>query len=1117
MKLALVLLLLTASIAWAQLPDPESSEGGDGGPVAGTVETLPTTVDLGTCQRYDVTPGALLAPPAEKALATPIPWTELEIDGHFIDAKETVRTLLEPILAPYRTSLSVATMPQVALLIARFGYQLVGHHTVDLPNGARLVLDLAPLPLVRRVEVKIARSYLGITGIADKPLDDEIRQRMSIRTGTYLPLESVLRQCQLLEEKRRILEYLHDEGYFDANVQLFTVMEVSRAEVRVRVTLGDAYTLGRVTVPCPPGTERNKRGRCINPATNTIEELAISEATIKSQFEHARFCLTKLCFGTAHFNREQHQKDLEEIRKQFRRAGYPGVRVVSSDPAQTIDRQTRTVNPTIAIDPRRRVQVEFAGHDPDAIADGELRSRLTFDAAGSADDFEVENSARAIRTLLQEKGYFDALVTSSRERVDDEPKPGSSEVGVHFDRITFHLAPGRQRRVVSVEFAGNTPKVITDEALANLVQTKPNGGRSLFRTAASATSGHLIEDQERIKDAYRKLGYLDAKVYPSASSSKAGLDNPALTATLLATDDRGDLYVRFTIDEGKPTLLSRIVIAGANGATIDDELCAGVLGELARVLKQDEVAVRANEPGCVAIVSTLPYQVEKVGNTRAHLQREYLFKQGRTRSQVDLQVVPFGIDRVEARYTLRSPEQLRIGKIVLRGNFRTNKNLILRELGLQEGDPLTSDAISEAEHRLRNTGLFDAVNIEWPDLNCEGQQRACNSEVINAIVRVEERYDNHGEIIIEGGVSSYNLWFGTFRLNQRNLFGRGLRFLASLTLGAKLKEAEGTFRIPPWIHSRLPRTLQFTTDLNGVYRQQDTPRFGLLTTQGFGAAITKQWQPWTSHVWNLGMHYDFRLRSRNVDALRPIGADQDESQVAISTRTGSVGATFEWEHRIDREGRLSPFAPEGGWRFETSVAIASPALLGQDTFIKASGSASKFFLLWDQLHLRIDARYDQGFPLGGAVLLPEVERFFAGGDPTVRGYADDRLATELVEVGVPPLDNITQIRVIPAGGNIRVLGSIDAALPIWQPTSTISMAGALFTDAGLITNSWKSVDIDDPSELIPTAIRPSVGMGLRALTGFGVGALEYAVPLRPQLGDDPRGRIHFYFAARAQF
>jgi outer membrane protein assembly factor BamA len=48
-------------------------------------------------------------------------------------------------------------------------------------------------------------------------------------------------------------------------------------------------------------------------------------------------------------------------------------------------------------------------------------------------------------------------------------------------------------------------------------------------------------------------------------------------------------------------------------------------------------------------------------------------------------------------------------------------------------------------------------------------------------------------------------------------------------------------------------------------------------------------------------------------------------------------------------------------------------------------------------------------------------------------------------------------------------------------------------------------------------VRPSVGSGMRILTPFGTLALEYAVPINPQLGDDPRGRIHLYFAARAQF
>jgi len=252
------------------------------------------------------------------------------------------------------------------------------------------------------------------------------------------------------------------------------------------------------------------------------------------------------------------------------------------------------------------------------------------------------------------------------------------------------------------------------------------------------------------------------------------------------------------------------------------------------------------------------------------------------------------------------------------------------------------------------------------------------------------------------------------------------------------------------------------------------------------------------------VHYEFRVRSRNVDAVRAVGADMDENQVAISTRTGAAGVRVELENRIDRSGQLSPLAPDNGWHAELTASYASPRLLGQDTFAKFSASLSKFQPLGKFIVLRADARCDYGLPLGGAVLLPEVERFFAGGDNTVRGYSDDRMETELIRVAVPPLDNVTQIRVIPANRNIRLLGSLDAQARIWK-----IMAGAVFTDAGLLTNQWGTITTDD--------IRPSVGMGLRALTPFGIGALEYAIPLRPQLGDDPRGRIHFYFAARAQF
>ena len=303
--------------------------------------------------------------------------------------------------------------------------------------------------------------------------------------------------------------------------------------------------------------------------------------------------------------------------------------------------------------------------------------------------------------------------------------------------------------------------------------------------------------------------------------------------------------------------------------------------------------------------------------------------------------------------------------------------------------------------------------------------------------------------------------------------------------------------------------VEFETDLTAFHRRQDTPRFGPVTTDGVTLTLSRTWErkrigSRNARAITTGVHYDFRLRERPIDVLRPVGADNDQTQVPISTRTGSVGLSFEWEQRVDRQHVLSPLAPEGGFRFEAQASLASQYLGGQDTFLKLSTAGSKYWS-FGNLVLRSDLRFDQGVPLNGAVLLPEVERFFAGGDATVRGYNDERLATEILQVGIPPFSNVQQIRILPAGGNIRAMSSVDAQVRIYKVLAT-----AVFADAGLIANQWSTVTTGD--------VRPSIGIAVvRLVTPFGAAALERAIPLRPQLGDDPRGRWHISFAARAQF
>jgi outer membrane protein assembly factor BamA len=397
---------------------------------------------------------------------------------------------------------------------------------------------------------------------------------------------------------------------------------------------------------------------------------------------------------------------------------------------------------------------------------------------------------------------------------------------------------------------------------------------------------------------------------------------------------------------------------------------------------------------------------------------------------------------------------------------------------------------------------------------------------VNAVIEVTERYDYIMGGTGETGYSSFNGAFLKLSPSLQNLFGTGVALELSGTIGAnagpltegtvELRQlaAESTLRFPQFIPAQLGIPFAFQTELTAFHRRQETERFGLLRTTGATIAFTRtidrprrEGRP--ARAITYGLHYDYRVRDRNIDALRPIGADDDDPQVPVTTITGSAGLTFEWEQRVDQRGTLSPLAPEDGFRLEAQLSYAHPYLLSQDTFLKLQLGASKFWPFGNHVVLRSDIRYDQGFPdfpfFSGPALLPEVERFFAGGDDTVRGYADDRLANELIQIGVPPLSNISQIRVLPAGGNIRVLGSIDLQYRVYSVFAT-----GLFFDAGMIKNQWSSVTLDD--------VRPAIGMTLfRIVTPFGSFAFERGVPLRPRLGDDPRGRWHINFAARAQF
>ena len=95
-------------------------------------------------------------------------------------------------------------------------------------------------------------------------------------------------------------------------------------------------------------------------------------------------------------------RDIQRVVAMYQERGYPGARVRTDfDPKHSFKKRTHTVEFTVTVSERRKIDVVFEGNDKRGFPDDRLEKVLTFSEEGSYDDLEIENSADAIRALYQ--------------------------------------------------------------------------------------------------------------------------------------------------------------------------------------------------------------------------------------------------------------------------------------------------------------------------------------------------------------------------------------------------------------------------------------------------------------------------------------------------------------------------------------------------------------------------------------------------------------------------------------------------------------------------------------------------------------------------------------------
>jgi outer membrane protein insertion porin family len=406
----------------------------------------------------------------------------------------------------------------------------------------------------------------------------------------------------------------------------------------------------------------------------------------------------------------------------------------------------------------------------------------------------------------------------------------------------------------------------------------------------------------------------------------------------------------------------------------------------------------------------------------------------------------FSEDRalVDLRFTVEEGRPQRLGAIAVTGNGRTARRVIVRELPLKTGDPLDAQALAAGKNNLYDLGLFREVRYALPDpVSPEAPQ--------DLVLAVRERPT--GFVGFGGGYASDERFRGFVEAGDQSLFGtgRGLRWKSKLS---EIGHRHDLFYQEPWL---LGYHLKGQADLYLERRHEDG--YDLLR-RGLTLGVNRELA--SRLVLTLRYRYEFVDYSNVVpDLTKELGPLE-------SFNIGSVFA------QLDYDRRDNPISPRRGSFHLASVEYARPIFGGDASFTKYQLETSWYLPLGRRAEVALGLRGGFTRLLIGSSDLPLSERFFLGGDRTVRGYAFK---------GIGPKDAAGT----PLGGSVYALGNAELRFDLAG-----KLRGVLFLDAGEL---WAEQD-----GLSGSGVKASAGAGLRYETLVGPVRLDWGHKLRPEPG-----------------
>ena len=725
----------------------------------------------------------------------------------------------------------------------------------------------------------------------------------------------------------------------------------------------------------------------------------------------------------APYQRDALNSRIERYIEERRSKGYYEAKIL---PQVRLSADQKVADLTLTVTPGPRVRVAFTG-DP---LPGDRRAEMVpVEREGSVDEDLLEDSSNRIEEYLRAQGYRDARAPHTREETDGELV------------ITFAVTRGQQFKVSTYEISGNAAVPLSEFESSLRV-----------RDGQPFAATQLDADVQTIEDFYHRRGFATAHVSTAVQ-----------VVTQTPPPAQVPVAVRAVITEGPSTTVDSVTFTGNEA--------------LAEATLRARVSLRAGAPyvpgQLAADRDAIQLGYQDLGYESASVEPSTAFSQNDT--------------HVAVTFAIREGPQVFVDHVLIVGNVRTSASTIERALQMKAGDPFSLGAINEGQRRLTALGLFRRTRIT--------ELRHGGETTRDLLVTVEEAPPTTvgygggvevGQVVTaatsDSTVAHNELDFAPrafFQIGRRNLFGknRSLSFFSSVAFHSDESSANLEYSVIGTY--REPRIFDTAADafVNLAFEQQRRSSFNF-RRRSLSADIARK----LSRTVSITGSYQIQRTTvfdEKPDADKPL-IDRVFSKYRLSSFSTS----------LVRDTRDDAVDPTRGEYASVSGQVAARAIGSEIGLVKSFFTAQAFRTLphTNRIVLAGSARVGMaaGFPreavddLGNVELirdLPQSERFYAGGDTTVRGFALDQLGVR--HTPPDPVHDTIDSNGFAIGGNGLVIFNAELRVPIAHGFGVVG-----FVDTGNVFTRVSDIDLGE--------MRTALGSGARYKSPFG--------PIRFDLG-----------------